>query len=149
MDPVWWHCTFLNAIKTSMFCPVYILNITEFSSIVSAWLSASLATCCKTWLCYGPNFFYKTKVISLDLQSKLLLRWMFIHCSMVFPLLHFIAFIFKSITKRMRNLYIGVDKLVEKMSINLLHYTKINVTQISHLCKQHNYWCACCYLCHG
>ena len=45
------------------------------------------------------------------------------------------------ITHRMvRNLQIGVDEVVRKVLINLLHHVKFIMShKVSHLCNQHNY----------
>ena len=44
-------------------------------------------------------------------------------------------------------MWIDVDKVVEKVSINLLCHAKFIMShKVSHLCNQHNYQCAsCCY----
>ena len=43
----------------------------------------------------------------------------------------------------MKNLWIGVNKLVRKVPIKLLHHAKfITSRKVSHLCNQHNYRCA-------
>ena len=59
---------------------------------------------------------------------------------MVLPfILYYLAFILKLLTdyRKMRNLQINVNKLVGKVSINLLHHTKSDacVTTVVLLCK--------------
>ena len=66
---------------------------------------------------------------------KLLFRRKFIHCTVV-------LFSLQIASRKVRNLWIGVNKLVGKVLINLLHHTKFIMShKVSHLCNQHNYQC--------
>ena len=63
--------------------------------------------------------------------SKLLFWWTFIHCIMAFSFI--LYYLFQITYRKVRNLQISVDKLVQKVLINLLS------GKVSHLHNQHNY----------
>ena len=66
----------------------------------------------------------------------------FIHSTMVLPFMLYklVSFCLQITYRKVRNLQIGVNKLVGKVSINLLHHTKFIMScKVSLLCNQHNY----------
>ena len=60
---------------------------------------------------------------------------------MVFSfILYYFSFHLQITYRKVINLQIGVNKLVGKVLINLLHHTKfIMYCKVNHLCNQHNY----------
>ena len=68
--------------------------------------------------------FCTAKVITSDLQN-LCSKKMYIHCTIVLPFYPLLViFCLQIAGRKVRNLLIGVHKLVIKVSINLLHHTK-------------------------
>ena len=84
-------------------------------------LTACLMACHKTWFIYAPVF-HVTKVIMLDLQNCCSKERLYPlrHGASFYPLL--VSFHIQVTYIKVRILQIGVNKLVEKVWINLLHH---------------------------
>ena len=65
--------------------------------------------------------------------------------SSFYPLL--VSFHFQIAYRKLRNLRIDINKLIGKVSINLLHHTKfITSCKVIHFCNHYNY-CTCWFSC--
>ena len=69
----------------------------------------------------APEILHNKGNHMLDLQNCLF-RWMFIHYAMVYA--SFYLLLSSNHLQKVRNLQIGVDKLVGKVLMNLLRHTK-------------------------
>ena len=64
-------------------------------------------------------------------SMKLLFQRTFIQCTMVLPFILFVSFHLQITYRKVRNLRIGINKLVGKVFINLLHHAKSAICVIS------------------
>ena len=88
------------------------------------------------------QFFHTTKIITSDFYETVVSKNVYLlhHGTTFYPLL--VSFHLQVNYRKVRNLQIGVNKLVEKVSINFYYVTQSHAKSVS-LHNQHNYLCTC------
>ena len=127
----WYHYSdtvpFWTPIKFQCFIQYIILKLAAFH--LPACLPAVRPSCASA----TAIVFYTTKVIALDLQNSCSNEHVYpLHHGVTFyPLL--LSFCLQITYRKMRNLWIGVDKLVRKALINSITSCKVNCLSNQHL----------------